>query len=144
MAETDKAKKENLLSTSLKALKQKESKKILLISIIISLVAYGFLYGMWRIPIVDFGINRISPIGFSDYLFVIIVSFLVSLFLTLFLYEKREKIASTSSVGGIGGGFAGFFAAVCPACQSVGLVAFAISWIPEIRFNWAAWNGCLF
>jgi len=129
MAETDKAKKENLLSTSLKALKQKESKKILLISIIISLVAYGFLYGMWRIPIVDFGINRISPIGFSDYLFVIIVSFLVSLFLTLFLYEKREKIASTSSVGGIGGGFAGFFAAVCPACQSVGLVAFGSTFL---------------
>ena len=101
MTETDKAKKENLLSTSLKALKQKESKKILLISTIISLITYSFLYGMWRIPVIDFGINRTTPIVYYDYLFVIAVSLLVSIFLALFLYERREKIASGSSVGGI-------------------------------------------
>jgi len=129
MAETGKAKKKNLLSTSLKALKQKESKKILLISIMASLVAYSFLYGIWRIPIVDFGINRTAPIVFYDYLFVIAVSLLVSIFLALFLYERREKIASASSVGGVGGGFAGFFAAVCPACQSIGLVAFGSTFL---------------
>jgi len=129
MAETDKAKKENLLSTSFKILKQKESKKFFLTSAIISLIAYSFLYGMWRIPVIDFGINRTTPIAYYDYLFVIAVSLLISIFLALFLYERREKIASKPSVGGIGGGFAGFFAAVCPTCQSVGLVAFGSTFL---------------
>src|SRR3989338_4701795 len=122
-------KKENIISTSVKILKRKESKKIFLISTIISLVAYSFLYGMWRIPVIDFGINRTTPIVYYDYLFVIAVSLLVSIFLALFRYERREKIASAYSVGGVGSGFAGFFAAVCPTCQSVGLVAFGSTFL---------------
>lgn len=124
MAETDKAKKENLLSTSLKILKQKESKKILFMSIMAFLILYSFLYGFWKIPFIEFGINRTSPIGLFDYLFVISVSVLISIFLALFLHERRNKLASASSIGGIGGGFAGFVGAICPVCQSLGIVAF--------------------
>ena len=69
-------KKENILSTSIEILKREESKKILLISITAFLIVYSFLYGFWKIPIIDFGINRLSGIGFFDYLFVIAVSFI--------------------------------------------------------------------
>ena len=117
-------KKENILSNTINILKQEESKKILLIAITIFLVVYSFLYGLWRIPVVDFGINRESSIGFFDYLFVIAVSVLTSIFLSLFLYEGRNKLASASSIGGVGGGFAGIVGAICPVCQSIGIVAF--------------------
>jgi len=120
----DKEKKESTLSTSVEILKQKKSKKILLISLATFLVIYTFLYGFWKIPIIDFGINRLSGIGFFDYLFVIAVSVLTSIFLSLFLYEGRSKLASSSAIGGVGGGFAGFVGAICPVCQSVGIVAF--------------------
>lgn len=117
-------KKESMLSTSINILKEKENKKTLLLSAAIFLVVYSFLYGFWRIPIVDFGINRTSPIGFFDILFVIVVAILTSIFLSLFLYERRNKLASSSSIGGVGGGFAGFVGAICPVCQSLGIVAF--------------------
>src|SRR3989344_8000766 len=90
-------KKENILSNTINIPKQEESKKICLIAITIFLVIYSFLYGLWRIPIVDFGINRESSIGFFDYLFVIAVSALISVFLALFLHERRNKIVSASS-----------------------------------------------
>ncbi len=117
-------KKETILSTSIGILKQKESKKALLISLTAFLVGYSFLYGFWKIPFIEFGINRTSPIGIYDYLFVIAVSVLTSIFLSLFLYERRNKLASASSIGGIGGGFAGIVGAICPVCQSLGIVAF--------------------
>ena len=119
-----KEKKENVLLTSVEILKQKESKKVFLISMAIFLVVYSFLYGFWKIPLIDFGINRMSAVGFFDYLFVITVIILTSLFLSLFLYGRRNKIASESSIGGVGGGFAGFVGAACPVCQSIGIVAF--------------------
>ena len=122
----DKALKEekNILLTTVNILKQKKSKKILLMSMAIFLVVYSFLYGFWKIPFIEFGINRLSGIGFFDYLFVIAVSVLISVFLSLFLYERRNKLASVSSMGGVGGGFAGFVGAICPVCQSIGIVAF--------------------
>jgi len=125
-----KIEKESMLSTSINILKEKENKKNFLISAAIFLVIYSFLYGFWKIPPIDFGINRTSPIGFFDYLFVIAVALLTSIFLSLFLYERRNKLAlasslaSESSIGGAAGGFAGFVGAICPVCQSLGIVAF--------------------
>src|SRR3990167_8923221 len=119
-----------LLNTTSSILKQKESKKIFLVSALIFLVAYSFLYGFWKIPIIDFGINRTSPIGVFDILFLIAVAVLSSIFLSLFLYERRNKLAlassltSESSIGGVAGGFAGLVGAICPVCQSLGIVAF--------------------
>ena len=123
-------KRENMLSASISILKEEESKKTLLLYAIIFLAAYSFLYGFWKIPVIEFGINRTSPIGAFDYLFVIAVAALTSIFLSLFLYERRNKLASASSlasessIGGVAGGFAGFVGAICPVCQSLGIVAF--------------------
>ena len=115
---------ESMLSTSINILKDEENKITLFRALIIFLVVYSFLYGFWKIPIIDFGINRTSPIGAFDYLFVIAVAVLTSIFLSLFLYERRNKLAlasslaSESSIGGVAGGFAGFVGAICPVCQS--------------------------
>lgn len=118
------SKSESMLATSIHILKEKENKKNFLISTGIFLIIYSFLYGFWKIPPIDFGINRTSPIGAFDYLFVIAVAILSSVFLSLFLYERRNKLASASSIGGVAGGFAGFVGAICPVCQSLGIVAF--------------------
>ena len=104
-------KKESMLSTSINILKEEENQKNFFRSVAIFLVAYSFLYGFWKIPIIDFGINRTSAIGLFDYLFVIAVAVLTSIFLSLFLYERRNKLASASSlasessIGGVAGGF---------------------------------------
>jgi len=100
----------------------KEHKIRFIISSLISLVVYSFLYGFWKIPIIKFGINRMSEIGLIDYLFVIVISILISLFIVLFLYEKR-MINSSSSFSAVGGGFAGLIAGICPVCQGIVVVA---------------------
>ena len=117
-------KKETTFSISIGILKQKESKKALLISLVTFLVGYSFIYGFWKIPFIDFGINRTTPVVYYDYLFVIAVAVLTSIFLSLFLYERGNKLGSASSIGAVGGGFAGFVGAICPVCQSLGIVAF--------------------
>ncbi|MEK6922222.1 MAG: hypothetical protein AABX08_00295 [Nanoarchaeota archaeon] len=117
-----KEKKENVFSTIFNILKQ--GKKNFFILLIISLLFYSFLYGLWKIPIVNFGINRLSNIGISDYLFVFVISLLISFFFSLFLYERKEKLRSESYFGGFSGGFVALISGVCPVCQSIALVAF--------------------
>ncbi len=106
----------------------KENLKKFLLSSLVLLVIYTFLYGFWHIPFIDFGINRMSPIVFLDWVFVILVSLLTSIFLTLFRYEKANNFSSNSSAGAVGVGFGGF-SAICPVCQSVGLVAFGTTFL---------------
>lgn len=90
---------------------------------------YTFLYGFWRIPVIELGINRMSEIVASDYLFVILISFLSSLFIMLWSYEQKYYITSASTLGGIGGGVAGFLAGICPVCQSFGIIAFGTTFL---------------
>ncbi len=116
-------KKGSVISTTITILKEEKSKKVLLISTIILLLVYSFLYGLWKIPVVDFGINRLSRVGFADYLFIIIVSILMSMFLALFFHERRNNLASSSKFAGISGSFAGLVSGICPVCQSLAIVA---------------------
>ena len=44
--------------------------KIFLLVFAVALIIYSFLLGIWRIPLIDFGINRMSAITLWDYLFV--------------------------------------------------------------------------
>ena len=107
----------------------KEHKKSLIIYSLILLVIYSFLYGIWKIPIIDFGINRTSEISILDYLFIFIVTILSSLFIALFRYEKYHNLASNSTAGISGVGTAGIISTACPACQSIGLVGFGSTFL---------------
>ena len=66
-----------------------------------------------------------SSVGIWDYLFIFVVSVLISLFVTLWRYERKKHITNSNlTVGTAGGGIGALIAGVCPACQSLGLLAF--------------------
>lgn len=92
-------------------------------------IIYTFLFGIWKIPLVGFGINRMSAVGLTDYLFIILIALLASMFIVLWKQERKEKILSSSKWGAVGGGFSAFLAGVCPVCQSLGLLAFGTTFL---------------
>lgn len=100
----------------------KEYKKSLLLAFLGLLVIYSFLYGIWRIPIIDFGINRTSEITIIDYLFIIVIALLSALFIVFLRYEKYSKFSAHSTTGAGGIGVAGIVSTACPACQSIAVV----------------------
>ncbi len=102
-----------------------KEKRNLLLSFIVMLLFFTFLYGVWILPIFGFGISRMSEIILSDYLFIFFASILSSLLLTFYFYERKNKIkaASVATIGGFAGGIAGFFGAICPICQGIVFVA---------------------
>jgi len=113
-------KEETLFSSTRKALL--EDKKHFFLLTLGIFVIYTFLYGIWKIPIINFGINRLSAITFADYLFIIAITVLAAAFITLWKYERKHYVYSHSVVGGVGGSIAGLVAGICPVCQSIGIV----------------------
>ncbi|MEK6873004.1 MAG: hypothetical protein AABW90_03250 [Nanoarchaeota archaeon] len=102
----------------------KNDKKFFLWLFVGFLVVYSFLYGLWKIPFIGFGINRMSSVGLVDYFFILGVSAFVSLLFTLVSYERNQYHTNSNKVlGTTGGGFAAFVAGICPACQGIALVA---------------------
>ncbi len=119
--------KSTLFSTTKTALK--ENKKVFYASAFILFVVYTFLYGLWKIPIVGLGISRLSPVTFTDYIFLFTITGLTASFMTLWRHERKQHFSSNSKVGGIGGSFAGIISGICPVCQSIGFVAFGTTFL---------------
>ncbi|MBI2449052.1 hypothetical protein HYV49_02025 [Candidatus Pacearchaeota archaeon] len=121
----DKFKGEGAIKHAISILNEKQHRKNLLITILIFLVSYSFLYGLWRIPVIDFGISRMSAVSIFDYVFIAAITIFASILIVLFIYEKKNitRSSSISSIGGFGGGLAGFFGAICPVCQGIVVVA---------------------
>jgi len=92
-------------------------------------VAYSFIFGLWKIPLIEFGINRESTVGILDYLYLFATSALISAFVVLWRHERKSQIQSNTAVGIVGGGSAALLAGVCPVCQSIGLVAFGSTFL---------------
>ena len=83
---------------------------------------FAFLYGMFRIPFLDFGIVRMQPINIVDIFYITVASTLIGVMFALFQY--KSSIVPISSKGtGIGSFGAGFFGALCPACQTISVAA---------------------
>jgi len=92
--------------------------------LVLSLLVYSFLYGVWRIPFVDFGIDRMSAVTFGDYLFILAVAVFVAVLITLGKYEKDAQLKSESKYfGKFGSVITAVFAAACPVCQGITIVA---------------------
>ena len=119
--------KEGLLGYNYKIMKQE--KKLLFLLFAGLFVVYSFLFGLWKIPIVDFGINRLSSVGAGDYLFLLGTSALISLFVVLWRHERKSQVQSLTAVGVTGGGLAALLAGICPVCQSIGFVAFGTTFL---------------
>ncbi len=93
-------------------------------SLILFFVLFSYLYGLWKIPFVDFGIQRMSAVTVWDYLFLVVVSLLMAVLLTLGKYERVTHLQSESKYLGKGSGaFAGLVAAACPVCQGIVIAA---------------------
>ena len=114
--------KEEFLKYNYKILNQ--DKKFLFLLFVGLFVVYSFLFGLWRIPVIDFGIERLSEVGIWDYLFLLGTAALLSIFVVLWRYERKSHAKSMASVGVAGGGASAVLAGVCPVCQGIGLVAF--------------------
>lgn len=118
-----KVENQSLLSFILGVFKEKKVTKAFFISLIIALIAYTFFYGIWRIPFLDFGLMRMSPVTLSDYLFIGFTSLVVALLVAFIRYEIIHSIKTGKALSRIGVGVAGFASAVCPVCQGVTLIA---------------------
>ncbi len=92
-------------------------------------ILYTFLFGLWKIPLVGLGINRMSAVTSTDYLFIIVITALAATFIVLWKHERAQKVASSSQWGAVGGGFSAFLAGICPVCQSLGLLAFGTTFL---------------
>src|SRR3989338_8352915 len=125
--EKSKEKKENLFEYNCKIII--EDKKFLFLLFTGLFVIYSFLYGLWKIPVLGFGINRLSAVGLSDYLFLFGISALISIFVVLWRRERKSHVQSLASVGVAGGGLAALLAGICPVCHSIGLVAFLTTFL---------------
>ncbi len=113
---------QKMFSYSISILKKNEYKETAIGLSLLCMVFFTFLYGMFRIPFVDIGIVRMTPINIFDIAYILIASSLVGILMALFRYKVSASI-TTKSAGG-GGLFAGFFGAVCPVCQTISLAAF--------------------
>ena len=106
-----------MVGTAYNIIKGPQYKNFFLGVLILSLIIFSFLYGFWLIPFLSIGIHRMSAIGFVDYLYVIIVSFLVAVLITLGKYEKSIRLAGESKYLSKGSTiFAAILATACPVC----------------------------
>ena len=113
---------ENIVSHAIGIVKQPIYAKTFAISAILSGILYTFLYGLWKIPVIDFGFNRFSAIGVLDYAYLLLITAITGLMFALFKFERNQSIKSGSKF--IGGGFtAGIVSAICPVCQGITITA---------------------
>ena len=100
----------------------KSSMKTFILSAIIFGVIFSFLYGIWRLPVIDFGFTRMSEVTALDWVYLLAITLMSGILITL-IRHKIKSAPKTSKLGGLGGIFAGFVAAACPVCQGITIAA---------------------
>ncbi|MBI4174701.1 MAG: hypothetical protein HY517_03575 [Candidatus Aenigmarchaeota archaeon] len=114
--------KAGMFSFVLGVIGQKTYAKRFVIAAALFGLLYTFLYGLWRVPGIDFGINRVSEAGIVDYTYLLLITVFTGLLFALMKYERKESLES-SKLAGTGGFAASIFAGVCPACQGITILA---------------------
>ncbi|MBI2148916.1 hypothetical protein HYU23_04500 [Candidatus Woesearchaeota archaeon] len=115
--------KKNIFTYSFEIVSNSKNYKIFLLVFAIALIIYSFLYGVWKIPVVDFGINRMSPITLWDYLFIFTTSLIIATMIILIRHEKISQVKSSLAFSNTPTAIAGVVAAVCPTCQGIAIIA---------------------
>lgn len=113
-------KNDGLFHYILSLLKQKPYARRFVIAAISFGLLYTFLYGIWKVPGIDFGIERMTELGIADYAYLAIISVLTGVLFALMKFERAEKSAKLTGAGGF---LTSLFAGVCPACQGVNILA---------------------
>lgn len=114
---------QNIISYTTGLIIQPRYAKTFAISAILFGILYTFLYGLWKIPVVDFGINRFSAVGILDYTYLLLIIVFTGLMCVLFRYERNQAIKSGSKLSGGGSLLAGVVSTICPVCQGVSIAA---------------------
>jgi len=112
----------DIFSYNLSILKESKYRKTAIGATLLLFVSFAFLYGMFRIPVADIGIVRMSPITFLDVAHIVVASLLIGALIALFRYKVSASAVSKGT--GMGSFAAGFFGAICPVCQTISLAAF--------------------
>ncbi len=113
--------KETLFSNTWKILKEPKYFRWLIFSALGFAIFYSFLYGLWKIPVIKFGLVRMTEIGFSDIMFLVLVPLMVGTLISLLKYKADD--GSGLATGGTGGTLAGVVSAICPTCQGITIAA---------------------
>lgn len=114
----------DIFNYNLSILKESKYKETAIGATLLLLVLFSFLYGMFRIPFIDFGIVRMTPIQVTDIVYIIVTSSLLGILVTLLKYKAEAISLGAKGSGGLSGGLAGFISALCPVCQTLSVAAF--------------------
>ncbi len=98
-----------------------EQKEIFISAALLSAVLLAFFYGVFLLPIADFGFMRMSPVAATDILYIAATSILAGGLIALYKYKLAETKIKKSA--GAGGAVASFAAALCPVCQGITVIA---------------------
>ncbi|MDI6721386.1 MAG: hypothetical protein QMD85_03280, partial [Candidatus Aenigmarchaeota archaeon] len=124
--------KQTLFSHTIGILKQRKYARLSAIVIIAFFILYSFLYGLWQVPFLQLGVVRVSEITIIDILFVILISSMAGLLVSLLRFRMDDKAGP--GLGGAGGMFAGFVSAICPACQGITFAALGSTFAIPLAF----------
>ncbi len=113
----------NIFSYTMSIIRQKENFLTFLIALFLALIIYTFIYGLWIIPIINFGFNRMSEVTMLDYAFILAASLMVALLITLIKFERLQKIRSGIVFTTTSSTIAGIVSAICPSCQGIAILA---------------------
>lgn len=106
--------------------------KFFLVCLAMFSVFYTFLYGIWQIPFADIGFNRAEGAIVFDYVYIVSITFLSSVLMTLIKYERSENLVVEKRFFAIGGILAAFVSAVCPICQGIAIFAFSGTFVAAL------------
>ncbi len=134
----------DIVGYNLSILKESRYRNTAVGTALLLFVLFSFLYGMWRIPFIDFGIVRMTPIAIADILYLLATISLLAVLITLLKYRIGAVPLKAKGTGGASGLLAGFISAVCPVCQTLSIAAagstilsiptgFLIPYVPIIR-----------
>ena len=118
-----KNKKTGIFTHTVNIIKDKDNYLTLLIVFFTALIIYTFLYGLWTIPIIGFGFNRMSEVKVTDYIYILAASLMVALLITLIKFERSQKIKSGTAFTTTSSTMAGIISAICPSCQGITILA---------------------
>ena len=112
-----------IFSYNLSILKESKYKQTAIGAALLFLVLFSFLYGLFKIPVIDFGIVRMTPVSFYDLNYIFLTSVLMGGLVALLRYKTSAVPLSAKGSSGTSGLFAGFISAVCPVCQTLSIAA---------------------
>ena len=97
----------------------KRQKVTAIAATILSMLLFSFIYGIFKIPILEFGVEKAMHVSIFDVFYIILVSTMSGALFAL-MKHRSEGVAKGAGIGSFA---AGTFGAVCSSCQSLTLVA---------------------